>query len=64
MAEWHVTPEYIHDNWTDELFTLMTSKLAERKSKEGQPSEPAKVPDTHLFSEASSLIKVKKKHGD
>ena len=34
MAEWHVTPDYIADNWTDELFGLMWSKLIERKTRE------------------------------
>ena len=34
MTEWHVTPDYIADNWTDELFGLMVNKLVERKTKE------------------------------
>jgi hypothetical protein len=30
MTEWGLTPEYILDNWTEELFTLMFVKRAER----------------------------------
>jgi len=31
MVEWHITPEYILANWTDELFDLMVAKMIERK---------------------------------
>jgi len=34
MAEWHVTPDYIVNNWTDELLDLMQEKLNERKERE------------------------------
>lgn len=34
MVEWHITPDYISNNWTDELFTLMCEKLTERKKRE------------------------------
>jgi len=34
MSEWHVTPDYITNNWTDELFDLMVEKLIERKNRE------------------------------
>lgn len=37
MAEWHLTPEYILDNWTDEELNLMIEKLAERKNREYSP---------------------------
>jgi hypothetical protein len=30
LAEWHLTPEYILENWTDELFELMWDKRNER----------------------------------
>jgi len=39
MAEWHVTPDYMLNNWTDELFDLMVEKLIERKKREYQPEE-------------------------
>ncbi len=31
MVEWHLTPEYIIANWTDEKFSLLIEKLASRK---------------------------------
>ena len=40
MAEWHVTPDYIVNNWTDELLNLMIEKLSERKKRESEPPPP------------------------
>ena len=57
MAEWHLTPEYILDNWTEEKFSLMTQKLVERKQRLNKPAPP-KVNDTDLFAQASNLVKV------
>ena len=34
MAEWHLPPDYIINNWTDELLDLMVEKLVERKERE------------------------------
>ncbi len=70
MAEWHLPPDYIVDNWTDELFCLMCEKLVERKKREiaalekprGNP-RGAMVSDQDLFRRASNLIKVER-HGD
>jgi len=60
MTEWHVTPDYIVNNWTDELFDLMVEKLIARHEREsralGRPG-PTKVSDKELFSRASNLIK-------
>jgi len=71
LAEWHITPEWVLDNWTNEELTLMVEKLAERKRREsdaykGVSRESAKVSDTELFNRASSQIKVtrRSKHGD
>lgn len=66
MAEWHVTPDYIVNNWTDELLDLMLGKLAERRKREVQAMRPGdsgghKVPDNILFAHAKNLIKVVKK---
>lgn len=61
MSEWHITPDYIVNNWTDELLLLMTEKLAERKERELDAAKGKKVSDTTLFSRAKNLIKVK--HG-
>ena len=62
MVEWHITPDYILNNWTDELLDLMVGKLVERKKRESQPSRPkAEVPDNLFFAKAKNLIKVVKK---
>ena len=34
LTEWHLTPEYIVDNWTDEKFALMTHALIERYERQ------------------------------
>jgi len=34
LAEWHITPNYIVSNWTEELLELMVTKLVERKQHE------------------------------
>jgi len=36
MAEWHVTPDYIVNNWTNELLDLMVKKLNERWERQSQ----------------------------
>ena len=64
MAEWHVTPDYIVNNWTDELFNLMVDKYVERRQQETQATPETgeqKVSDKMLFAQASNLIKVVKK---
>lgn len=30
LAKWHLPPDYINDNWTDELLQLMIEKFMER----------------------------------
>ena len=68
MAEWHQPPDYIVNNWTDELLDLMVEKLVERKAREVRAMSPLpgnsgghKVPESVLFARASNLIKVVKK---
>jgi len=68
MVEWHVTPDYIENNWTDELLTLMTEKLVERKERQLQTLSAAstsggaaKISDVQMFARAGNLIKVEKK---
>lgn len=39
MSEWHITPDYIVNNWTDELLDLMMAKLIERKRRERKAIE-------------------------
>ena len=69
MAEWHITPDYITNNWTDELFELMCDKLSKRKKREVETikgrsstlsSGVERVSDTELFAKAGHLIKVVK----
>lgn len=36
LAEWHLPPAYILNNWTDELLDLMIQKLVERKRRESE----------------------------
>lgn len=66
MVEWHVTPDYIENNWTDELFNLMMEKLVERKQRHLKEisktsGNVGKVPEVELFRRAGKLIKVDKK---
>jgi len=68
MAEWHLPPGYIMDNWTDELFDLMVEKLIERKQREASAMQPStvtsghRVSDSMLFAGAKNLIRVVKKN--
>ena len=41
MVEWHTTPDYIVNNWTDELFELMVVKMVERKKRESDAMDRA-----------------------
>jgi len=72
LVEWHLTPEYIIDNWTDEKLDLMAAKLVERKQREAgiKPDEitdekPPLKPGFELVSDVELLakmgIKVEKK---
>jgi len=69
MTEWHLPPDYIVNNWTDELLDLMIEKLVERKQREIQTVSPSSsgdsrghtVPDKVLFAKATNLIKVVRK---
>jgi len=72
MSEWHVTPDYIVNNWTDELLNLMVEKLVERRKREIGAVESkvgrlkptdTKVSDETLFAQLGKKIKVVK-HGD
>ena len=62
MVEWHITPDYIVNNWTDEQFTLMCEKLTERKKREldaMQGKKTSTVSDKALLAKMG--IKVKKR---
>ena len=63
MAEWHITPDYVINNWTDELLDLMIEKLTERKEREKQVAEgrgrsTPLVEPAELFAKAGNLAKV------
>ncbi len=60
MAEWHITPEYIINNWTDEKLALMIEKLAERKK--GELGKDNTVSAETLAAQSHGMIEVK--HGD
>ena len=68
LVEWGLTPDYIFDNWTEEVFSLMVEKLVTRKAKESEGkkhSGDVKVSEKTLFAQAGKNIKVVvKKHGD
>ena len=68
LAEWGLTPDYIFDNWTEEVFSLMVEKLVARKARESgekKHSGDVKVSEKTLFAQAGKNIKVvEKKHGD
>lgn len=61
MVEWHVTPDYIVNNWTDELLNLMTEKLVERKEMKPQASESPHVSAETLAAQAPHMFKMEKK---
>ena len=61
MAEWHITPDYIVNNWTEELLNLMIDKLTERKERERSPKPPEEN-DANL-ARMGNMVKVVK-HGN
>ena len=71
MAEWHLPPDYIVDNWTDELLELMIEKLVERRTRDTPPSGPVdtrpgvrRVSDATLFRMMGNKVKVNKPDGN
>ena len=62
MSEWHLTPEYIIDNWTDEKFNLMVEKLVDRKTRESDAMKGHTVSVETLASQSHGMIEVK--HGN
>ena len=66
--EWGVTPDYIVNNWDEELLDLMVDRLNQRKQKEqgamqGRSRNLGKtmVLDTELFAQLGDAIRVEKK---
>ena len=70
LAEWHITPDYIVANWTEELLNLMVEKLIERKKQEAVAVQEHRSPghmtgggdqivsDKALFNQLGSKMKV------
>ena len=68
MSEWHQPPDYIINNWTDELLDLMIEKLVERKEREVDaikgktaPSKDNSVSIETLSAMSNDMIKMEKK---
>ena len=66
MSEWHVTPDYIENHWTDEELNLMIESLVKRKEREkevisGNGSDKQIVSDKELFRQLGNKVKVTKK---
>jgi hypothetical protein len=61
LAEWHLPPDYILNNWTDEMLTLMIEKLVERKQREAAAIEGRSpgnlVSDDQFFKEVGIRVK-------
>ena len=65
MTEWSITPDYIINNWTDELFELMVDKLVERKKKESNTKSDKPVESDAMFkAKTSNLIKWETRNAD
>ena len=62
MFEWHTTPDYIVNNWTDELFELMVVKMVERKKRETDAMNKASGKKTYSdgsgLKQMGSMVKV------
>jgi len=65
MVEGYPPPDYIVNNWTDELLELMSEKLRDRKEREAKAmrtgEEPTEVSEQAFLSAASNMIG--EKHG-
>jgi len=66
LSEWHVTPDYIENHWTDEELNLMIESLVKRKEREkevisGNGSDKQIVSDKELFRQLGNKVKVTKK---
>jgi len=61
LAEWHITPDYIVSNWTEELLELMVKKLVERKQRESDAiSGKTSAPVESLETTSRGMVKVVK----
>ena len=62
MAEWHVPPDHIAENWSDELFSLMVKKLTERRERERKaiegPEKEGLISSDELIKRMGSSVEV------
>ena len=56
MSVWHVTPDYVVNNWTDELLNLMVEKFIQRNQRQTGDN---KVSDELLFKMTDKIKRVK-----
>ena len=68
MVEWGITPDYIANNWDEDLLNLMLEKLSQRKQKEqeaiqgrGRNLGKTIVSDTELFAQLGGAIKMEER---
>jgi len=59
MSYWHVTPEYVYMNWTDEQLYYLTKALEKRLLKEAGKEPPKEISEDLIFQSAKG-IKVNK----
>ena len=58
MAEWHVPPDHIAENWSDELFALMVAKLADRRERERKAIERPEQKEQNFVSSAELIERM------
>ena len=68
MVEWGVTPDYIVNNWDEDMLDLMIDRLNQRKQREqeamqgrGRNLGKTMVSDTELFAQLGQSIKIERK---
>jgi hypothetical protein len=52
-VDWGTTPEYLNENWTEELLLLLTIKRAERirqRAEDARPPKDKRMTDVELFN--------------
>lgn len=59
LAEWHLTPEYILHNWTEEILGLMLDRLADRKKQQSGTEDAGVIDNSQFFNLTSHMGEVK-----
>ncbi len=58
MFEWHVTPDYIVEHWSRQLFDLMFQKRNERVARENAASASASAGGSNTVPLAQALTEL------